>query len=570
MYTPVVDVMTTCPLYFFMFVRQGQSFFFAVSFQTFMGRKKSTVSTADEEENILDKVRKIVNQPQGGAVPMSPTGDDVLEQNALKAVSAIGRSGSSLFGHESAVSFVAPGAPTGTFVVNSFAASSSNLGKALKEYASRVVMMLEVGVETGTSFAGTWESLLSVTCPEHLFDLRPLGSLFSLLFFHLAVAEQKYGDVNKKASVTRADQLSVPRNEIIKNLTANHVQKTLDQVNEKLNLLMRLKGPAQRSGSVASLPQPGSTSSHGDGTAENGHAHRDLRERADVAATTSRVAREAIDALATLDPDKLVAAEGKYDDVKKALGDLRQIAVKEALSATSGSGEGGMRRSHSGRFVGLPESPNGGSKDVPPIPRLPQPPATVNSGSESEGGTESKSGKRRRLRLKRAKAEVVPTTSSVSLSLPMKPYKSPSQIRKLHALPTVDDIDSELVVYDPRYPILSARGLAPPPVELLHPPATARVAADDIPEGMTWREYWHDIDRKKRIETNGGEEPTDYSARNIQDFGKRLQFLRSQVLGNNYGPKYSEPHRIMSTATNTKEVSSRVVVDQESARHQDP
>ena len=98
---------------------------------------------------------------------------------------------------------VAAGAPNSVAVVSSFQAGNETavdhltmqLGKLLSEFATRMMMMFEVGVETGISFASSWYSSIAVQCPTLRFQLQGLGTLFSYVFYQLAATQKVFEQV---------------------------------------------------------------------------------------------------------------------------------------------------------------------------------------------------------------------------------------------------------------------------------------------------------------------------------------------------------------------------------------
>jgi hypothetical protein len=104
------------------------------------------------------------------------------------------------------------------------------IGALLKEFASRIIMLFEIGVDTGAEFSTYWTTMVQVRAGEFAPAIAGLGSLFDFVAQRIHLIESSSQTHNNAlVSASKAETLRVKSSE---QLTAmiNKVQRTLDQV----------------------------------------------------------------------------------------------------------------------------------------------------------------------------------------------------------------------------------------------------------------------------------------------------------------------------------------------------
>lgn len=98
---------------------------------------------------------------------------------------------------------IVAGSPSATSVVNGFEGGSvhSELGKALKIFATALVDLFAKGPHSVVDFFDKWPAVLQSAQQKYSFELQGFGPLLSFVFFQVVQSRKKYYEALKKAAL---------------------------------------------------------------------------------------------------------------------------------------------------------------------------------------------------------------------------------------------------------------------------------------------------------------------------------------------------------------------------------
>ena len=421
-----------------------------------MGKKKGGAKATKlaNTNSLLDKVRKIVNSSD--AVPSTEPAAVPLATFSQPATLARRESASSfgskpsmrsipLSSHgKTAIHTPSAGGIDERFVLDQFdVGAASGLGRVLKDFASRLIMMFEVSVESGNSYGSSFDAVILTQDSEHTYELRGLGYLFQYVYHQLAAAEKKL----LSASGSRTDGLSVTKQDIVKNKTIESVYTSLEQCNQHLTDLVKLKRET-----VAKLAAVGGT----------------------LPLSLSRKSSEFFSAsMSSLDEITYERARNledvdATDGIESLRNRLKQLAFADQLNTTSFSRGGRPPSGASSQLGTAPTSPrnaltadgggsgsDGRNSAVASVPGgqpslatiVPQPPQTETMPDSPQPRAQTARVRRHHLGGLATMGELkAATPREVVIGLPEKRnISTPSQIRKRHRFPTGEETPEELM-----------------------------------------------------------------------------------------------------------------------------
>lgn len=107
-------------------------------------------------------------------------------------------------------------------------AGGSSLAMMLREFASRMMMMFDIGAASGSNFADYWQTIVDVRGDGHAKELKPLSLLFRFVYQHALLAEQG-------SETSRIEKLNVTKNELQRAKLADQIQGSLSKMQNSID-----------------------------------------------------------------------------------------------------------------------------------------------------------------------------------------------------------------------------------------------------------------------------------------------------------------------------------------------
>jgi hypothetical protein len=124
-------------------------------------------------------------------------------------------------------------------------AGTSPLAGLMREFASRVVMLFDLGADSGANFSDYWTMMLDLRGADLQKELRGLGPLFRFIYQHVYAAE-------RATEKTRLDGFDVTKADAQRAKAAVQVQQALERVQKSVDGLLH---SSRGLGSSAGSPQ---------------------------------------------------------------------------------------------------------------------------------------------------------------------------------------------------------------------------------------------------------------------------------------------------------------------------
>lgn len=111
-------------------------------------------------------------------------------------------------------------------------AGGSALAMMLREFASRMMMMFDIGAASGANFSEYWQTVIDVRGFEFARELKPMGDLFRFVYHHALLTEHS-------SETNRIDKLNVTKTDLHRAKIADQVQGALDKIQASMDEVLR-------------------------------------------------------------------------------------------------------------------------------------------------------------------------------------------------------------------------------------------------------------------------------------------------------------------------------------------